>query len=358
MINVLHVSRTMGQGGAEKIVFQLCKDEESITSYVASCGGAYVDELRKRGIRHILIPDLERKNPASILKTVTVLYKAIKYNKIEVFHSHHRMAAFYGRLLQIVKPQLKHIYTAHNVFYGKKSLMRFALSKATIIACGNTVKRNLINEYGVNERRIKVIFNSIEPQLDEIGFNENSLLKEGVLIGCIGRITRQKGFDIFIKAISMAITKNPNIRGVLIGDGEDREQIERLVDMLDIRQNIQFLGYRKDVISLISQLCFVVLPSRWEGFPLTPIEVFSAGKTIVCSDIENNLEIVRDGVNGLVFETENSDELADRILRLVDDSTLREKLEKQAFLDYQELYKYDLFIKKYSMVYISVVGHD
>lgn len=360
MVNVLHVSRTMGQGGAEKVVYQLCKDMHTVTPYVASCGGAYADELKKRKIKHIRIPDIDIKNPLLIIKTISILYNAIRKNNIDIIHTHHRMAAFYGRILQIVLPGIKHVYTAHNVFYGKKGLMRFALSKAEIVACGNTVKKNLENEYGINKSKIKVVFNSIEPPVETDESDRNETLDElnGILVGCIGRISKQKGFDIFVSAISIAIRKNPKIMGVLIGDGEDREIIEKLVDKLDIKSNIRFLGYRKDVPQLIKKLSFAVLPSRWEGFPLTPIEVFSAQKTIICSDIDNNLEIVQDGKNGLVFQKENVNDLAEKIICLAENDVLRNKLEKQAFDDYKSIYKYDLFIKKYSEVYKGAMRHN
>lgn len=85
----------MGQGGAEKVVYQLCKDNKKATQFVASCGGKYVEELNKVGVKHIMIPDIDRKNPVLILKTIVILLRTIKKYKIDIVHSHHRMAAFY-----------------------------------------------------------------------------------------------------------------------------------------------------------------------------------------------------------------------------------------------------------------------
>ena len=69
-MNVLHISRTMGQGGAEKIVFQLCRDNNSVTQFVASCGGIYVSQLEKIGVKHFQIGDIDKKNPLLILRTL------------------------------------------------------------------------------------------------------------------------------------------------------------------------------------------------------------------------------------------------------------------------------------------------
>lgn len=356
MIKVLHISRTMGQGGAEKVVYQLCKDASSdVKPFVASCGGAYVDELKKVNVDHLTIPDVEKKSPKVILETFTALNKYIKANNINVIHTHHRMAAFYGRMLQFVNPRLKHVYTSHNVFYGKKPLLRFALSKANIVACGMTVKKNLMKEYGIPADKVRVIYNSIEASNNQEPAVLPELPENAVKIGCIGRITKQKGFDIFVTAMKKVVQKNPNAVGILIGDGEDRDKLENMVDSLKIRNNIVFLGYQKNVLELIKKLDFVVLPSRWEGFPLTPIEVFSANKTIIVSDIENNLEIVRDDKNGLVFRTEDANDLFVKIMKMIDDPEMKAGFEAQASKDYTEKFDYSIFLKKYMNLYTEIV---
>ena len=68
-MNILHISRTMGQGGAEKVVFQICKDSNKYKMFVASTGGFYENDLKKYGIKHYRIPDIARKNPLVLLKT-------------------------------------------------------------------------------------------------------------------------------------------------------------------------------------------------------------------------------------------------------------------------------------------------
>ena len=353
-MNILHISRTMGQGGAEKVVYQLCKDIKEVTHFVASSGGKYVEELEIIGVKHITIPDIDEKNPLLILKTLLVLLKAIRENKIDVVHSHHRMASFYSRILQVFHHELKHVYTAHNVFFGRKKIMRFALNNANIVACGETVKKNLIDEYSIPEERIKVIYNSIEKtQINEVHIEIlDKKEKEGTyMIGSIGRISEQKGFDVFVKAIAQSKKHIPNIVGVIIGEGEDKEIIKQLVEKLNIEDSVIFLGYQKDVLSIISRMKYIVLCSRWEGFPLTPIETFSVGKTIIVSDIPNNLEIVKPGINGLAFKRDNVDDLVDNIVLLSNNESLVQDLERNAYMEYTNKYAYEVFISNYVSVY-------
>ena len=107
MANILHISRTMDIGGAEKIVYQLATDlkEEFENVHVASTGGLWEEELNKNGIKHHKILDVESKSPKTLATNFNTLRKIIKENKIDIIHTHHRMAAFYARLLMYIFPK-------------------------------------------------------------------------------------------------------------------------------------------------------------------------------------------------------------------------------------------------------------
>ncbi len=352
-MKILHISRTMGQGGAEKVVYQICKDCNNIEMVIASTGGIYEDELSKIGIKHYCIPDINSKKPITLIRTFFMLNKIIKKEKITIIHSHHRMAAFYSKILNIFNKKIKRIYTAHNIFYNKKKLLRFSLRGSEIVAVGDAVKNNLVKFYKIKEERIKVIYNSIEKQ-KEIDRPKDDFLKNEsnkILIGTIGRLTEQKGIDIFISAMSKIINKNKNIFAIVIGDGELMQELESLSQKLEIQDNVKFLGYRNDVMELISQMDFIVLASRWEGFPLTPIETFSMGKTIIASNIDGNNEIVKDEYNGLLFEKDNVSDLAEKINRLIYNTEIRNTLEKNAKKTFDEKFSYEIFIANYNDIY-------
>ena len=351
-MNILHISRTMGQGGAEKVVYQICKEKkDNIRMIIASTGGAYEEELSKINVKHYTIPDIDNKNPLLMLKSLFTLWKIIKKEKIDVVHSHHRMAAFYSRILNIFIRNFKRVYTAHNVFYNKKKLLQFALKNSKIIAVGKGVKDNLINVYSIPEERIQIIYNSIEKPINIEKPNDNIIKskKNKVYVATIGRLSEQKGIDTFIKAMKPIIDKNNSIYGIIIGDGELKDELIQLSKDLHIEKNIIFMGYRKDVLNLISCMDFIVLASRWEGFPLTPIETFAMKKTIIVSNIDGNNEIVEDRRNGLLFEKDNVKQLSNKIDFLINND--RKELEDNAFDDYNKKYSYNSFVNSYVDVY-------
>ena len=351
-MNILHISRTMGQGGAEKVVYQICKDSEN-KMVIASTGGTYENELQKINVKHYTIPDINNKNPLLMIKTFFILNKTIKKEKIDIVHSHHRMAAFYARVLNIFNKKFKRVYTAHNVFNDKKKLLRFSLTNSTIVAVGDGVKNNLVNYYGIDSNKIKIIYNSVDvPKKINIP-NDDFIInkKNNIYIGTIGRLSEQKGIDVFLKAMSRVIHNNKNIYGIIIGDGELKEELIKLTKKSEIEDNVIFLGYRKDVIEIIHCMDFIVLSSRWEGFPLTPIETFSQAKTIIVSDIDGNNEIVQDKKNGLLFEKDNIDDLQDKIYYLINNKDELKKLEEGSFKSYNNNYSYEKFIRNYINLY-------
>lgn len=248
------------------------------------------------------------------------------------------------------------MYTAHNVFFDKRKLLRFALKHTKVVAVGDDVKKNLINFYGLSPNRVNVIYNSIDAKVTNI---KNPILKREkksgkYLIGTIGRITKQKGFDIFIKAIEKFSKKKSNIIGVIVGNGEDLQKMQQLTVKLMISDKIIFLGYQNNILDIVKQLDLIVLPSRWEGLPLTPIEVFSQKKTIVATDIPGTNEIVKDHYNGLLFPKDSVADLVNSLQILSDDKGLEKKLEVNAYRTFQSKYRYDHFINRYNSVYRSL----
>lgn len=365
-MNILHLARTMGQGGAEKIIYQLasgcCSIENKIV--VASCGGVYVDALTKKEIRHYQVHDLECKNPQVMLQTLMKLSKIIKKERIQIIHSHHRMAAIYARILKFWFPKLKLIYTAHNVFYDKVRLTNLALSDTSIVAVGESVKENLMEVYQIEEDRITTIFNAVDLadlnghdlETDHKYEWKHPLLQElkedgNTLIGIIGRLSEQKGIDIFVKAMGRLVKTYPSVKGIIVGDGEKKEELLALIKQLGLEESIYFLGYQEHVTAIIKQLDFAAMPSRWEGFPLTPIEIFAMEKTLVAADIGGINEILVDGRNGLLVPKDDEKQLSQAMELLIVDLELRQQLEQQAKIDYKENYSYQSFLENYLQLY-------
>ena len=352
--NILLFTRTMALGGTENVVLQLCEilKPEVNKVIVCSCGGINELKLEEMGIKHIKINDIEDKNPIKIINNIKILKKIIKNEQITIIHSHHRMAAMYANIISNKK--IIKIANAHNTFYNKKLLTKLAYHNTKLIAVGNQVRKNLTEFYKINPKQVSVIHNAIKP------FNEKIIIdkklkknkdKGNITIGNIGRLSEQKGMEYFIKAASIINKTYKNIKFYIVGTGEDEPKLKKLSKDLIPEKNLEFMGYRSDIQNLIIQMDFVVLSSLWEGLPLTPIETFSVGKTIVATAVDGTIEIVKDNNNGFLVPPKNEEELAKAIIKLIDNKKLREKFEKNAYKTYINEFSFQKLEKKYIEYY-------
>ena len=350
--NILHISRTMDIGGAERIVYQLSSDlkDEFDSVHVASTGGLWESELAAQGIQHHKILDIDSKNPVTVLKLLYSIRQIIKNNEITIVHTHHRMAAFYIRLLKFFYPKLTHVYTAHNVFKDKLPLYRFSLKNAKSVAVGEAVNNNLKEDVGITDS--KVIYNGVilketDDQVDEI------ISYDGIKLGCIARLSEQKGLTYLLDAMSLLTIKD--IRLFIVGEGELREELENKVKELNLQDSVIFLGYRKDIVECINSFDFCVLPSVFEGFGLVAIEAFMNSKTLVATDIPGLNEVVTNK-NGVLVPAKDPAALASAIDKLATDATLRQELASQAKKDYENRFSYPMFLENYRALYREIQG--
>lgn len=359
--NILYFTKTMGVGGTEKVIIQLCKEfnKEFNKIIVCSSGGVHESVLQDLNIKHYSIPDLENKDIKSILKTLKILFNVIKKEQINIIHTHHRMAAFYTRILSFFKRFL-FIHTAHNTFEDKKIFTKFALNKSNIIAVGDEVNKNLVSYYKIKNERVKTIYNGVDDKFKKENIEELLRWKEEgyFLVGNIGRLSKQKGVKYFINAIPGIISNCKKIKFVIVGIGELENELKRMCERLDIREHVIFMGYKENVQNIISNLDLVVLPSLWEGLPLIPIECFSVKKTIVATDVAGTCEIVKNRENGIIVSRESYKEIEEAVVELYKDSNLKEMLEEKAYDTYINNFSIDKFNNEYKKYYLKIINNE
>ena len=324
---ILLFTRVMGSGGTETVMIQLAQLYREAGCFVCVCAadGPGMDKLRQQNVPVYVIPDMQSKDPVTMAKILSTVAGIIRSQKIDVVHTHHRMAAFYARLL---RPMYKFLFlnNIHNTFEDKRSLTRFAFQKACNIAVGQAVMDNMVKDYGLSEKVIRVIYNAVkapvvsdtpDPLLDQ-------LRRQGkFLVGNVGRVDTQKGFEYYIAAAKLCKQKALPIAFLIVGDGTRREEMEQLVK---------------------------------EGFPLTPIEVFSVKKTIVATDVPGTMEIVKDGENGLIVPMKDAAALAEGVERLYKDPALRLRLEENARKTYENIFSYEIFCNHYLRLLEEQIG--
>jgi glycosyltransferase involved in cell wall biosynthesis len=145
----------------------------------------------------------------------------------------------------------------------------------------------------------------------------------------VARFSRGKRHKDLVSAAAALIARGHDVSVHLIGDGAMREELEDQVERLALGEQVQFLGMRDDVPQCLRELDIFVLPSRFEGLPLTVIEAMATGLPVVATNVGSMAELVEEGVNGFLVEPENPPVLANAIARLVSDERLRRQMGQQ-----------------------------
>ena len=352
--NILFIVRTMGLGGTENVVLQLCEilSDKVNKIVVCSSGGVHEKKLQEMGIKHYMIPDIASKNPRDMLKSCRSIKNVIKEEQITIVHSHHRMAALYAEL--VAPKSVVKVANAHNTFTDKKKLTQLAYRNTKVIAVGEMVKKNLTEYFEIPKEQVCVIHNAVKPfdgNIVPIEVLNEERAKGNVLIGNIGRLSEQKGMTYFIEAAEITTRTHPEARFVIVGDGEEREKLQAQVKAKGLQDKVLFLGYRNDIQNVMSQLDFVVLSSLWEGLPLTPIEAYSVGKTVVGTAVDGTPEIICDDADGYLVKPRNPIQLAEKMNELIENSEMRESMGSQAMKRYQDEFSFEKLSERYVAFY-------
>ena len=216
---------------------------------------------------------------------------------------------------------------------------------ARVVAVGEGVSKHLKKDLGVDSL---IIYNAI-PETNDISKVKEITSYQKTKIGFIGRLSEQKGLVYLIEAIKLL--DKEEIHLFIVGDGDLKDELLQKVQELGIAEKITFLGYREDTTAIINSCDFMAMPSLYEGLPLTLIEYFQNGKTLVGTTIPGIKEVVTQEESGLLVKPGDASGLAKEILRLSADAELRSKLEEQAKKIYKEKFSYSNFKTKYLEVY-------
>ena len=184
-------------------------------------------------------------------------------------------------------------------------------------------RRRAIDE-GIKPELIEVVTNVVDANLANGRRNGNSNGAARILFAA--RLTDQKRPDRFLQALQRIAESRPDLdfRGIVVGDGPLRPQLEELADSLGLRPKyVEFLGELADLKPAYEKSDLVVLTSDWEGTPNVLLEAMSRGLPVVATKVGGVPELVRNGENGLLVETDDADSVASSLITLIENPQLR-----------------------------------
>lgn len=234
---------------------------------------------------------------------------------------------------------------------------RFVLKKfARVVAVSDEVRRRLLKA-GVHGDAIRLIRNGIDlrPFDNATPSLRDSTSESALIVGLIGRLSIEKGIDIFLRAAARVLVEFPSARFVVVGEGPDKDKLEQLVDQLNIRGSVSMLGRRSDMPSVYASLDVMVSSSRQEGLPIAMLEGMASGLPLVATAVGEVPTVVVDGQTGLLVPAEDADSLTEGILSLLRDPEMRVRFGAAAKQRVEDEYSAARMTADYLRVYADAI---
>jgi glycosyltransferase involved in cell wall biosynthesis len=186
------------------------------------------------------------------------------------------------------------------------------------VGVGDATSREVEELLGLDRGSVSTIHNGVPDRLAPL----LPRIRPGLLVGAVGRLAQQKGFDTLIRALRDV----DDATLVLVGDGGERTSLERLARQLGVADRIVWAGWNDDARAYLPSFDVFALPSRFEGFPLAVLEALLARTAVVASDVGSTAEAVQHEKTGLLVPPNDPAALARAIRRLLADEQLRVRL--------------------------------
>jgi glycosyltransferase involved in cell wall biosynthesis len=339
-LHVAYLTAGLADRGYETtlVAGTLARGEESMAS---------VSEAR--GVRIETLPALHREiGPLRDARAILRLARLIREERPTILHTHTAKAGAVGRIAALLAgdarpPIVVHTFHGHVLrgYFNPVTTLSFRtlerwLARVTtaLIAVSPEVRDDLVKLHVAPASKFAIVRLGIE--LDErtdvdsgaraetrrqLGIGEDAFI-----VGWVGRMTAVKRTDDVIRALRGLVERGVDAYLCLVGDGPDRDHLERYAHELGVVKRCLFVGYQDDVARFYSAIDALVLPSVNEGTPVSVMEALAAQRPVVATRVGGTPDVIRDGVDGYLVEVGDANALSERLAGLANDPERRARM--------------------------------
>lgn len=363
-IPILFVIPTLGTGGSERVVLNLCihLDRQLFSPIVAAFRDGFLkEEMVNAGVPvHVL----NRRSGIDMRLTLKLIDLIGRY-RVRVVNTHHFVSLFYAFWASRWK-RVPLMHTEHSRWEMEtlkpiwNYWFKFFLSRIEMgTAVSNEAFLHLLRVYSIDRERCARVPNGVDlklfkpAQTARITRASLGLSTDDIVIGSVGNLRREKNQELLIKAMRIIKDqyKGRPIKAVLVGDGPRRSDLEKCANELGVGDMIILLGFRGDVPTLYSIFDIYSLTSRYEGLPLTVLEAMAAGLPVVGTAVLGIRELIRNNENGILVPDNDPSRLAEAIWNLIESSKLRNFLSENARRFVHDHYNLKNSINSYESIF-------
>lgn len=369
---VLHLITHLDVGGAQDNTLLTVKELDRRKYWVhlaSSPGGRWVERAYQYADHVYFINHLRQGRhdiqPFSDLLALFETTNLIKQQRYDIVHTHSSKAGFIGRVAARLAHTPVIIHTIHGFPFHRymSPLRRWLYILLEKFAARFTDKlvtvSELLKEEAVRLRiapadKMTTIYSGIDmSQLRASIDVRKKKLDLGLdprfpVVGTIGRLSKQKAPQDFVKAALRVLQQMPNVQFIMVGDGPLRDEIEKLIGG---ESRIQILGYRDDVPELLQLFDVFVLSSWWEGLGRALTEAMAAGLPVVATNVNGVPELVIEGQTGFLVPPQRPQALADRIIYLLRNPDVAKQLGQNAYRKVVPAFDANFMVQRISSLY-------
>jgi len=289
---------------------------------------AFAAELEARGVPYTSV-SADRILDRALLARLEALLREGHY---DIVHAHGHRAGLLGRVAAVRAGVGRLVWTCHLaenkserhpvVAWGYRQALGWLDARTDVTVAVSPYLREWLTGHGTDPARCVVIPNGVDTDVFRPGERDPELAAElglpagAQVVGCVARLTEQKGVETLVRAAARITRDAPGAQIVIVGGGPLEDELARLAS--DIGAPVVFAGERNDIPAVLRLFDVAVVPSRWEGaFCFTVLEAMASGVPVVCSDIRLFADVVETEVQALLFPVGDADALAESVVRLL-----------------------------------------
>jgi L-malate glycosyltransferase len=258
--------------------------------------------------------------------------------KFDVVHAHdlwsNMIGVVAGKLAGVPVIITSQRDLSHDAWYKssrKKWLRRAQGASSAVLTNAGMIREGLVRDEGLSADKVRVIYNGVDVDSFQSTPSSRARLFPGreraKLVVLVGNMhTEVKGHPTLIAAAPGIGSRCPEVCFVLVGDGEMRRDFEQAAENAGVSPHFVFCGRRNDVSAILASCDVAVLPSVAEGMPNAVLEYMAAGLPVVATAVGGNLEVIEDGVTGLLVPPGDAVSLGNAVARLLENPALAQRL--------------------------------
>ncbi|MEW6131168.1 MAG: glycosyltransferase family 4 protein [Acidobacteriota bacterium] len=309
--------------------------------------------------------ELPLRNSLDVQSSKAIAELIIK-NRIEIVHAHLGRDYFIAAMAARRAKNCKLVLTRHHYLPMKSNpIYRWMLENVSaFIAVSDSVKNSILERIAPAPEKVQVIPNWIDPTrfhtIDREAARAMFQIRAPLSVACIGQLTPEKGQEEFVRAIGQISQRRSDVEYLIAGveqeDGEPfTHRLKELAEFLGIAGRIRFMGYVHHIPELLAAVDVVVVPSWDEGFSLVTIEALACRRAVLASNVGGIRGIIKDNVTGALFPAREVNALAQKLLWILADSTMRDRLAMQGQIDASARFGRDNVIDQIEALYTGLL---